>query len=96
MQDLFLEGTRALGRLPLSHTRLLRDDWFDVVRTAENIRIKDGLIDNTIPQTLRKCGIEARSPNEKSAYHHLLMQLYLFGTEAKEQSRRRQGGRDDE
>lgn len=87
--ELFVEASKALNALPLGSQKLLRDDWFDVVLKVESIRTKDGIIDGAIPLALRQCGIESRSAKELEAYRRLLMELYLFGAEAKRKSAER-------
>ncbi|OGG75512.1 hypothetical protein A3A41_00405 [Candidatus Kaiserbacteria bacterium RIFCSPLOWO2_01_FULL_54_22] len=63
---------------------------------AERIRTGNGLIDGTVPRTLRECGIEDRTPGEYRAYHHMLFHFFIFGDDSRVKCKERrvaeQGG----
>jgi len=79
MAQITKEAERALERLRPEEQRLIRSDRDEVVRMAVSFRTRDGLIDDTIPRTLREFGIDRRSQKERDAYRRLLTEFFLFG-----------------
>jgi len=86
MRNSFFHAARTFANLSVQKQRLIRDDWFRVIQTAEDIRTGDGLVDSTIPRTLKEWGIEKRTRDEYFAYHRMLFNYFLFGEDSKAKS----------
>jgi len=80
--DIRTEAQQAFERLPEWKRNLIGHDAAAVLRTAQNLRIKDGLIDGAIPAALKQHGITSRNDNEQQAYREFLTNAFLFGDEA--------------
>ncbi len=84
MLDIRLETKKAFEGLTDEQKKHIGPDAAAVVRTAFRLRTKDGLQDDAISRALKHHDIDKRSRRDQEAYRHLLVKVFLFGTEAQE------------
>jgi hypothetical protein len=83
---LFVEAALAFARLRPQEQKLLRPDWFDVVRSVERHTMgKNPILSGALNKALEECNIVMRSAKELNAYRSFLLELYVYG---KKQRRR--------
>ncbi len=88
-EHIVFETTKALEGLSASDRALIGHDAPAVVRTAINLRTKDGLTDGAIDKALDAHAISARGEKTQQAYRNLLLHVFVFGTKAAEEASRR-------
>lgn len=83
-ENIMLETTVALNAISELDRALIGHDAPAVVRTAIGLRTKDGLTDGAIDRALEAHAIHARGEKTEQAYRNLLLNVFIFGTKARE------------
>lgn len=91
MDRVFKDATDAFNGLTLSDKGRLQSDWYDVVATFFSLRPSAANHNKVINETFTKHGIDKRGMLEQTAYRALLLNVFVFGSEAKEAAARRGG-----